>query len=145
MIRRRVLAAALALAACTPAPHAPADAPGLVQFDTLPWGSALEGMTWRQVEAVLDQLEPRFGKVSQGKLRVEVRAVRGPADLDAVNAYYAREMTARGLAPMPLEMRRGGWARAWGAGRLVFAVQVTPGFAGEALWPVWIVTNLAPP
>lgn len=95
---------------------------------------------------VLDQLEPRFGRVDAGRLHVERRQIDAHADLETVRAEYASQAAHMGLRPLALNHTAGSWAIAFADGDQLLAVEaIEPAKAGgEATLPLALITTKQP-
>lgn len=145
-IRIGMAAFAVVLSACVPEKPmiAPSDPPGVSTYERIPFGFPVSSVATQAMVALLDQLEPRFGKATEGKLDVDVRQIAADADLAAVRAYYTRSAEERHLAPMPIAARPHVWTLAFTDGKHVFAVQALTREVDPELkiLPLTIVTNL---
>ena len=106
------------------------------------FGDAVRSQDQRASFAILDQLEPRFGK-----LRWLSFTMPATTDRQTIKNFYRERLTPLGWKDLPLRQPdRDGWAFALesGGGHFVLAgVALSPDQAGNGLVPFSVLTNLA--
>lgn len=136
----------LALAGCggEPPPLLPPNPPGVTTSAEYAFGDTVAHADGQAQKAVLEQIEPRFGK----SIRVLSRSVDGDAEPDAIKAYYATSLAGtHGWKELPLDDLSNAWSFAFESldQRWVVAIVVlNPRFApeGGGAVPLSILTNL---
>jgi hypothetical protein len=138
------IGAALLLLACSSGTGVtrPPNPAGVEAFQTSPFGDVAASLHQRALFAVLDQLERRFGRVDQGKLKLEPLAVSAAADPGAIDATYGAALTKQGFAPFAVTTLPPARAVAWVKGDRVFALVSGRADGGSGPFPLTIVTNL---
>lgn len=132
---------ALGLAACTPAPPAPPDAPGIIKPEEYSFGDAVRSRDFQATMRVLDKLEARFGDKS---MNIAIRNLPDDADPAAIRSYYEKMLP--GFEPMQLgdDPFNQSWSFALVSGGKAFAiVALKPdGVVNGGQVPLNIITNL---
>ncbi len=120
----------------------PNDPVGVADFETDPFGDLVAARETRAVNTVLDQLEPRFGRVDAGKLHVEPKTMSTQTSAEAVRRHY---QTALGPAfvPIPLSAPPGSWATGWSDGTQIVALVAVEPHDGVKISPITLITNLS--
>ena len=147
LLARRTLLVAAALAGCMEdLPDLPPLPPGATSSGYYSFRSTVGSLDLYAISAVLDQLEPRFGRVNQGRLRVFRHEMPDGTDSNVVRGHYGAMLTPYGMAPLALSAAPGSWAVAFAGRGGVLAAEalILRGDDQTGKVPFNIITNLKP-